>query len=397
MNEKITIKNFGGLDEVTIPLNSINIFIGKQASGKSVSAKLIFFFKGLFSHIFFSRLNNRTLDQIHDSIFEKFVSYFPFETWKDEEFEIDYQIGENSIYLLKKLNSDLQLMFTNPIADLFSKEYNLDNIIDTKNYFYKSTRENFGELSANSQVFVPAGRSFFATLQNSIYSILSENETIDPFIIEFGRFYSQTRNISEYNLQDKESDKYIQKLIAQILVGKHKRENDKDYIIHKDKRKIELSFASSGQQEVLPLAIIFEKYNKVMHRSGGTTFYIEEPEAHLFPSAQKSIVELIAAVYNNSIGNLQFVITTHSPYILSAFNNLLQAGHLRDEGKNEKEIEKIVSKFSIIKPKELNAFEMRDGKLINLIDEEFGLITATTLDKASEDISKEFDALLNLD
>ncbi len=30
----------------------------------------------------------------------------------------------------------------------------------------------------------------------------------------------------------------------------------------------------------------------------GQTVYIEEPEAHLFPSAQRSVIELIATVFN---------------------------------------------------------------------------------------------------
>ena len=41
---------------------------------------------------------------------------------------------------------------------------------------------------------------------------------------------------------------------------------------------------------------------------------VEEPEAYLFPVAQKQIID--------------FAITTHSPYILSSLNNLLYAYNL---------------------------------------------------------------------
>jgi predicted ATPase len=72
MNEKITIKNFGGLDEVKIPLNSINIFIGKQAFGKSVSAKLIYFLRTYFEDIFLRTLDRQRKNQIAACNFHHF-------------------------------------------------------------------------------------------------------------------------------------------------------------------------------------------------------------------------------------------------------------------------------------------------------------------------------------
>jgi predicted ATPase len=59
---------------------------------------------------------------------------------------------------------------------------------------------------------------------------------------------------------------------------------------------------------MLPLAIILGSL-PLFRNSYGYTIYIEEPEAHLFPSAQKRIVELIAVIYK-SIPSVQFVITT---------------------------------------------------------------------------------------
>lgn len=43
--ESIHIKDFRGIEEMTLEINKINILIGPQASGKSVTAKLIYFFK----------------------------------------------------------------------------------------------------------------------------------------------------------------------------------------------------------------------------------------------------------------------------------------------------------------------------------------------------------------
>ena len=62
--------------------------------------------------------------------------------------------------------------------------------------------------------------------------------------------------------------------------------------------------------------------------------FIEEPEAHLFPNEQKLLIELLVDVYNNLNKNKlkwRFFITTHSPYILNALNNMLLKGSILDK------------------------------------------------------------------
>ncbi|WP_413228145.1 AAA family ATPase [Aeromonas caviae] len=55
--------------------------------------------------------------------------------------------------------------------------------------------------------------------------------------------------------------------------------------------------------------------------------FIEEPEAHLFPDGQKDVSDFIVMV--RSMIGARFIITTHSPYILSSINNALYAYHLK--------------------------------------------------------------------
>jgi predicted ATPase len=85
---------------------------------------------------------------------------------------------------------------------------------------------------------------------------------------------------------------------------------------------------------------------------------------------------MIATAHNLAKGNSQLVITTHSPYILTSFNNLLQAGHLLEKGASKRKLFKIVPEFEILKPGELNAYAFHDGSVVSLIDEETGLISA---------------------
>ena len=86
--EKLIIKNFAGLKDVEIAINKINIIIGPQASGKSVIAKLLFYFRSFIREIFVSgieRESKRSLDKKLKDLFEK---YFPSDSWGETEFSI---------------------------------------------------------------------------------------------------------------------------------------------------------------------------------------------------------------------------------------------------------------------------------------------------------------------
>lgn len=196
-----------------------------------------------------------------------------------------------------------------------------------------------------------------------------------------------------YNKQNKE----FKDIASQILNSSYLREKDKDFLIHSDSRKVNLSSASSGQQETLPLIVFLNALN-VLDFSNGATLYIEEPEAHLHPTAQKRIVQLLARTFNNNKSNFQIIVTTHSPYILSSFNNLLQAGRLAVLKPDRlEEIEKIIPKEEHIAPSLFCAYSLNNGEKKTLLDEETQLISQTTLDSVSNEIADEFGNLLDIE
>jgi predicted ATP-binding protein involved in virulence len=188
------------------------------------------------------------------------------------------------------------------------------------------------------------------------------------------------------------------KVALEILSGHYSIEKDGDFLVHNDNRKINISKASSGQQETLPLIIFLKVLSTKGFIEDGATIYIEEPEAHLYPNAQKAIVQLLARTYNNKHSNFQIVVTTHSPYILSAFNNLVQAGRLTELKPEESQrISEIIPSEEQLKPNVLAAYSLNDGKAESIIDEETGLISQTILDNVSNDIAIEFGKLLDIE
>jgi len=209
--------------------------------------------------------------------------------------------------------------------------------------------------------------------------------------------------VTDVFLQKRTIDIQFNEIIQEILCGEYSNEEDGEYLIHKDKRKVNLLNASSGQQEILPLLLILQTLLSIkgdIFGNKGIVLYLEEPEAHLYPNAQRNVIKLLARIFNSSNKNYQLFITTHSPYILSSFNNLIYAGLLNNKlnDSEKKKIFKIVSKDEIIEPSELSAYSISaKGQLKSVIDSETKLIAQNILDDVSNDISKEFGKLMDLE
>ncbi|MDO8586810.1 MAG: ATP-binding protein [Armatimonadota bacterium] len=424
MRERITIRDFAGIKSVDLDLRRINILIGPQATGKSICAKMLYFFKGFTSQLFTS-LENQDEESKRGfdlSILRKFEEYFPPQSWPDSPFAARYEIGDLFVEVSraedkKKIRLSYSEEFTrqrklaqqnlgNVIEAMHGEEKDYDRrraIYRARQDFYKSIDARVGEVATFNQLFIPAGRSFFANLQSSIFSFLSGNKAIDPFLIEFGSVYESIKEYPEHFIHqavdDLELEKKLDSLVAKILCGKHVRERGRDYLVLPDGRQTAIANSSSGQQEMLPLAVVLRVFPFVRFSGWGHSIYIEEPEAHLFPTAQRHIVELMAAVFTSARLPLQFIITTHSPYILTAFNNLLEAGRLNSTltKAKVKRLREIVPPEQMLKAEEFRAYSLNEGKAQSICCDETGLIATNVIDDVSEALSVQFDSLLEIE
>lgn len=428
MAEKLIVRNFAGIKDLEIEIKRINILIGPQASGKSVCAKLLFYFKNFVWEILSVVNNEQTKRNLDSNYSKKFEEYFPPDCWGKQDFFIRYEISNVFIEVSRKQDTKGRIslsysdFFKKELADLRNllknvREKNSDiashfDIIYTlfssqsilKDHLVESLGRSIGREAAFNQLFIPAGRSFFSNIQSNIFSILSSNNTLDPFLRSFGSTYEGIKNLGIQYKVDVE-DKYtkdileeINRLIEQSLCGKHIQEKGKDFLEVADGRRISIANSSSGQQETLPLTIMLAALPFLASPPVGQTVYIEEPEAHLFPSAQRNIIELIATVFNSRKEQLQFFITTHSPYVLTALNNLLQAGLLYEESSEDiqHQLEEIVSRYKSLDVEDLSAYVLSDGKCNSIVCPDTGLIDARVIDSVSDELAIEFDQLLNL-
>lgn len=415
MAEKLTIDNFAGIKHIELDVSKINILIGPQAVGKSICAKLLYLFKNFDAAIRDAVIEQKSKPELEKAFLDTFKQYFPSQNWHKSVFKIRYQIADNYIEISRAQESKikLNLSYSQWFYNAFKKAKRRMKLVDKKtkeHSIYPSISQSlvnrFSELgypAGFNQIFIPAGRSFFSTFHGSIFSFLSANKAFDPFLAEFGKMYELVKRVYSSPPQDPEFDSFPKKFLERandILCGKYKLEKEKDYIITIDGRKISLINSSSGQQEILPLVLSLIVLSRVRFGfSRGITVYIEEPEAHIFPDAQKKIIELITSVYNEDKEGLQFFITTHSPYILTAFNNLIQAGSLEKNLSEEKkkDMYKVIPKEKVLDPDHVKAYSLSGGKCKCIIDKETSLIDANVIDDVSNDIAVEFGKLLELE
>ncbi|WP_413171982.1 AAA family ATPase [Anabaena azotica] len=418
--EKLTVKNFLNIKDIEFNLSKINIIIGQQASGKSVIAKLVYFGRNFFIQYRLSmQFHGQRKAEFDRSIIANFKTIFPEYAWKDKEFDILYENDQYYVRLdhkiishgkqhklsleysehLVKIRRIILAEYKNKISEYteIGKPYTELITEYEKNIFPRYIQQDIGLLT-----FIPAGRSFFADLQKNVFSFLSGKITIDYFLKEFGSVYEMAKNTyPSRKMFHEEYIDIIDDLVNQIIVGNYVFEKDQDWIYTNDNRKINLSNSSSGQQEALPMAIILAILPFI---SPTHLFIIEEPEAHLFPTSQKYIVNLISLVFNVTQKKHSFFITTHSPYILTAFNNLIQAGNtLKALQERPESLHLLEDLFEIIPDNQMlnindiGAYTIKNGMMESIINQENNLIDTNIIDDVSNEFSRVFEKLLELE
>ena len=255
------------------------------------------------------------------------------------------------------------------------------------------------------QIFMPAGRAFFSQLRATVFTRLESGEALDPFMVAFGSLLEQSKNVLEsrgffgseepISPADQKTFESIKGAFKEILRADLFRAEKTEFLQFDDGRRVRLPQASSGQQEALPLLLLMARFITLRH-ARGRAVYIEEPEAHLFPPTQKLMVEFLARTFRVRKSEMSLVITTHSPYIVTSINNLLQAGKLYASlpASATEGLRRIIPRGRSLSPGEVAFYALQDGKATSIMDPETGLIDASVIDQVSNDIATQFDTLL---
>jgi hypothetical protein len=122
-----------------------------------------------------------------------------------------------------------------------------------------------------------------------------------------------------------------------------------------------------------------------------TNIIIEEPELNLFPHTQIEFLYALLRMFKSDRDTM--VITTHSPYLLFALNNCLMGG-LVGARISDTQKERMLSHDVWIDPKMVSIYELHEGELISIQDED-GILLNNYLNKTHQQIASEYLAMLS--
>jgi predicted ATPase len=417
MAESLNVHDFLVIKKSLIEVKKINILIGRQANGKSLIAKLVYFFRRASKHFLDGIRSQSSKRELDKTILEDFEIRFPRYAWEGSSFDIIYEVDEIRISILGKSmakgKTRLSITYSENLAKLFIakkrayskalEEYSAHEKPSRKLLNYQShlmyecvveplrQSDEYGRFFASS-VFIPASRSFFANLQKNIFTFMASNLDIDPFLKDFGSLYESSKRWYRDSLFPRKPEDLAETLdrsIESIIDGRYVYDDDQDWIQSKG-RRVNLVNASSGQQEALPMLLTLAVWPFIASDGKDRMFFIEEPEAHLFPTSQSRIISMLTALRANL--DMGFFITTHSPYILSALNNNILAGDVKKESRiSDAEFKKIGGDGSPIDFDDVSAYTLSSGQTKKITDAEFRMIGAEVLDEVSD----HFQAVMN--
>lgn len=430
----LTVNEFSCLKEAVFELAPVNVIIGPQGSGKSVTTKLLYFFADITSNFLQYVERNDSIEDYKKIVAKQFNVWFPPSAWGSGRFNITYTASPFSARVLRrktkgKPSDDVSVTFSEWFVDFYAEtaalferhksgdDADFDDAVLINEVFDRAYRvrdiaarrmqAQLGTEYLSQQTFIPAGRAFFTSI-GKLVAGFEQAGNLDPVTLKFAKLFASLRDRQFSRASRRVSDEFRARrksFMNELFGGEVKYENESEYVEALDGRRIPFSSLSSGQQELLPMWSIMDYFNELDARRAMASpkhvrrprelVYIEEPEAHLFPSAQSLLMEfLIGSVVSDKRRSL--ILTTHSPYIMSKLNVFLKAGQLSRRKKKNQDINDIVSRECWLSDGQLSASAIENGRLRNLLDDD-GLIDGTYLDQISEQISNEFSDLLQLE
>lgn len=376
---RLIIRNIGPIKNVDIELNKVNVFIGEQSSGKSTIAKIISFCSWLEKTV---NKDNVFFGQGKEA-FRRLQAYHHIQSYFREDSVICY-LGENLVYAY---NWPAEEQIPYPGWDFLDSEH-----FSVKEVFLFPA----SKVVNPKVIYIPAERNFVSVVPN-LQKYAENDDNLMDFLLswqEARKKYPTSHKLALLNLgMDFYSQDGVSNMVSLPQGG-----------------VIALEAASSGLQSIVPLLTLidwlsngiyqenkpysFEEIEKIRHlldevgkdlslsdndslkeRLAGivsgkiythTQFVIEEPEQNLFPTTQRDLVYYLLKAINHGRKH-RLVVTTHSPYILHAFNNSMILGQVQTELPEEikKELD---CKDAAILPEFVSVWQISEGSLVDIKD-----------------------------
>jgi len=443
--QKLIIENFKQISHAEIEVKDFLLLIGPQASGKSIIAKLIFFFKSIqqfYIDLFDVEERELSVDDVivnyNLRIISKFQEYFSFTEIPDPSFKMEFLLSLRSGKQIgfEVVDKKVSVRYTQPLHDALTattdkllslrrQSRNLiahepSNEMKIRNEFYSRVMKESCDIfdDAKSGLYIPAGRNITVTFSEQFQMLFfgqlsdkqqaqhiggNEEEIIRDFMLHSKHLVDFFSNGYRKKM-DTPFGRMVLNIARKILRGNYRNENGKESIMVDDHNAVSLGNASSGQQESIR---IIQDLIYILCTDSDTTRFIEEPEAHIYPEAQKLLIELMVLVANHC--HTQMIVTTHSPYVLSTFNNMLYYSKVLKAHPSEREelerhflsetLNTANDEFLGINADNFEAYSLDTSREVycqSIKDNKTKLIGDNFFDSETEKLNEDFAFLYNL-
>jgi energy-coupling factor transporter ATP-binding protein EcfA2 len=427
----LTVKNFSVIKEAKLEFGKITVLIGPQASGKSLLCKLAYFLgKELVEQTItcvvqgvqwdeFLQIASRAIS-VRFTLSQQVVAARAYVEFSSNEYKAAFSWEGGSDSPTARFSHAFEEKYRTILSSYHKAPPSASGAFIPGGISAPARLEDVW-IGVNQTLFgndlrglfyAPAGRAFFTDFTKGL--VVAQNVTVDPI----------TRDFAGQLLWDSDWKKgllttgrgvtdEINRRMTDIASGFVMIDSGTPRFVTIDGRKLTLNVLSTGIQELIPLFNILEQLMYFREHGVETAkvardpqrakivskpfLFLEEPEANVFPKTQYELVKLFAWLANDPVLDFDWVITTHSPYILSSFNNLIEAGQAARNNPNlHDQVAKIIPEQYWIKEGDFKAYAIENGKLKSILNES-GFVEGNYLDQVSEVIGNEFDELLRLE
>lgn len=374
--KKITLENFRCFDELPIEFNEkINVLIGNNGSGKStildgiaVGLGSISTYLPDISGISFKKKDIRVVNNQ-----KKPYVKVSLETYEGSEWD---RVQKRD----KSKKTTECIPFSKGIKEL--RRYIDDNVLDNYNNSTSFEMPLYVYYGVSRAVLdIPLRRTGFTKKQSRFDALRNSLESVSRFRAALIWFYNKE---NEENRKQKENKNFNEKIkeldVVRRAIGRmfpelsepHIEVNPLRFMIKKNGDFLSIDQLSDGYKTMLGLVVDlssrFAMANAHLSDPLGSEaiVMIDEIDLHLHPSWQQRVIGDLMATFPNT----QFILTTHSPYIIESLNNHLKKDKIKDLKINDSEIKALEP----INQKTIKVYMLENNKLINIINEDLGLI-----------------------
>lgn len=441
VTRELEIRNVGPINDVRLNINKVNFFIGPQGSGKSTIAKIISFCFWLEKNV----LLHQTVSHVNFLFVEKnLLMFHKLEKYFSENSVVTYSSGVVFFeYSQRRVSVKEGCLFNRaPVGKTayIPSERNIVTIPEVstipfpnnclRNYIFEwfNIRNKYSQKNDVKIADLDVSYYFNNEAKKDIL-ILEGGKEIELHESSSGMqsavpLYILLNYLTKWIYENVEDLSFEKKdLIASALTNRFKQKSEDEAPSELNKNYVSESldnrtkYIMNVMERLMTAAPLVNriKYddpelddyfslNDRLISSHFSNIIIEEPELNLFPKTQTKLVYDILKLIKKDRDNV--VITTHSPYILYALNNCMQAWLANRE--NPETTEELLDelsfeKESFIDPEIVSVWELEKGvfkkysdKAKGTIQDDNGLIRKNYFDAVMQNVMADFSTLSSL-